>query len=996
MASYWQQRLQNKAWQNFTGRSQELEFFNTLLTTVDPEYLLIHLFGVGGVGKTTLLDRVESSGKKNNIAVGRVNEAQKNIPDILAKFYQDLTDQGEKLGNFSQTYGSYQHLRQELLEDPKFKMAMLENSGRVYSAQSPQNNSQPTVFICYSQKDEEEKDLLLSHLQVIQGSGLIDLWSDDQIQGGTDWQEAIAGAIARARVAVFLITVNSLTSDLILNQEIPLLLQRRETEGLTIIPVIGKACPWKNVDWIAQMQVRPKHGRPVWSDGGSRANEELAAIAEEVARIIQKENEGTQAAGRALNLAKESSFRSKKLQIDDSYPEVIEDNAQFSEYLYQTVEDPQSRELLLNSNRILTQTFVQDISRITPHKRILLIFDTWEFLSTFTDEWLRVEFLADENLAKMGQNITLAMAGREQLAEMWRPYLGIIKQVNLEPFSPEEASTFLLNRGITDPPTVQALQEMSGNLPLMLALLSTGTTTKIDELSVTQSVVDSFLKWIPHYESVKREAIILCAFPRFFDEGVIAYLVPSIDAKELFAWLSSFSFTSGQTGYWRYHSIVRRLMIQHRFDQNKDQHRELHQRLVNYYDMRLAELTLPEDEKHNYQQWQNLELEWLYHNLCQNQGFDIFIKLFLQSFRLSTYAQKLVDTFMEAQEDSREKGDLYQWYELFQQVPNCRNKLDSSLLAWIPLFERLSRYESLTDPFLKAFVNYQLGHYYRNEQRYKLAETHYKQAIALQADYVSPRNTLGLLYELTERFTEAEALYRQCIQMEPGYVFPYRHLGRLLQKLERYEEAETFYKQAIQLSQNSPLVYINYGDFLQSLERYPEAEQTYRQALEFDPLSTEVYSKLGIVLEKAGHVQRAEEMYRQALALNPNDYMAHFRLGVIQNRTGRPDEAIASFRRCLEIDDKKINPYLPLANLLKELGRKQDALDMYQQASYLLPKNPTLKYVVAELYETLGLYQEALTWFEAYATLAPDDVDINKRIAQLKTHGTKGQSSESG
>jgi hypothetical protein len=74
--------------------------------------------------------------------------------------------------------------------------------------------TRPLIFISYSQKDEAEKDRLLSHLGVLQSAGLISVWSDDEISAGADWQQAIGQAITQARVAILLITANYLTSDL--------------------------------------------------------------------------------------------------------------------------------------------------------------------------------------------------------------------------------------------------------------------------------------------------------------------------------------------------------------------------------------------------------------------------------------------------------------------------------------------------------------------------------------------------------------------------------------------------------------------------------------------------------------------------------------------------------------------------------------------------------------------------------------------------------------
>jgi hypothetical protein len=146
----------------------------------------------------------------------------------------------------------------------------------------------PTVFISYSHKDEIEKERLLSHLGVLRGAGLIALWNDDQIAGGSDWETDINDAVGKARVAVLLITANFLNSEFILDKEVPAFLQRRKDEGLTVFPVIAKACAWNQISWLVKMNVRPKNGKPIWSDGGTHVDEDLAKIAEEIALIVKK------------------------------------------------------------------------------------------------------------------------------------------------------------------------------------------------------------------------------------------------------------------------------------------------------------------------------------------------------------------------------------------------------------------------------------------------------------------------------------------------------------------------------------------------------------------------------------------------------------------------------------------------------------------------------------------------------------------------------------
>ncbi len=145
--------------------------------------------------------------------------------------------------------------------------------------------TQPVVFICYNRKDEKEKDKLVTHLGVLRHANQIELWTDESITPGAYRQQEFDRAINQSKVAVLLVTANFLTSDFIVNNIVPQLLERRKRESLIIFPVIAKACAWKRADWLTRMNVRPKNGRPIWSDSGSHIDEDLARITEEIAEI---------------------------------------------------------------------------------------------------------------------------------------------------------------------------------------------------------------------------------------------------------------------------------------------------------------------------------------------------------------------------------------------------------------------------------------------------------------------------------------------------------------------------------------------------------------------------------------------------------------------------------------------------------------------------------------------------------------------------------------
>lgn len=130
------------------------------------------------------------------------------------------------------------------------------------------------VFISYSHEDEIWKDILVKQLNVLGMDGLLDVWEDRRIKGGDDWYVEIEAAMEAAKIAVLLISADFLTSEFILGEEVPRLLERRRKEGLRVIPLIVRPCTWYHLNWLKQIQAWPKDGKPL-SGGNKHQIEEV-------------------------------------------------------------------------------------------------------------------------------------------------------------------------------------------------------------------------------------------------------------------------------------------------------------------------------------------------------------------------------------------------------------------------------------------------------------------------------------------------------------------------------------------------------------------------------------------------------------------------------------------------------------------------------------------------------------------------------------------------
>lgn len=147
----------------------------------------------------------------------------------------------------------------------------------------------PTIFISYSQSDTPWKDRLASFFNVFQHEGLLNVWHDGLIPGGGDWLPEIESAMAQARVAILLVSVRFLNSEFVRRKEVPTLMERRQKEGLRVIPVIVSPCPWQKVPWLSGIQARPLRGKTLAGLRKVQQDELLSNLAEEIVELLAPE-----------------------------------------------------------------------------------------------------------------------------------------------------------------------------------------------------------------------------------------------------------------------------------------------------------------------------------------------------------------------------------------------------------------------------------------------------------------------------------------------------------------------------------------------------------------------------------------------------------------------------------------------------------------------------------------------------------------------------------
>jgi hypothetical protein len=108
-------------------------------------------------------------------------------------------------------------------------------------------STKPVIFISYSHKDEPERTAdgdihwlreLQSYL-VQPADGIYELWTDEQIAGGGDWEVDIKVKLAACDICILLLSRHSLASSFVIDVEIETTRQRqRNGDGVVIYPIV--------------------------------------------------------------------------------------------------------------------------------------------------------------------------------------------------------------------------------------------------------------------------------------------------------------------------------------------------------------------------------------------------------------------------------------------------------------------------------------------------------------------------------------------------------------------------------------------------------------------------------------------------------------------------------------------------------------------------------------------------------------------------------------
>lgn len=231
--------------------------------------------------------------------------------------------------------------------------------------------------------------------------------------------------------------------------------------------------------------------------------------------------------------------------------------------------------------------------------RSVILIDTCENLAPL-DAWLRDAFLPE-----LPETTLTVMAGRQPLAPAWQADPGwqtLIRTISLRNLNPEEGRAYLLKRGVPAEQHAQVLS-FTHSHPLALSLVADVLDQRPgqpfqpeDAPNVVKMLLEQFVQKAPGL--AHRAALEACALVRVTTESLLAEMLASPDAHELFDWLRGLSFIeSGPFGLFP-HDLAREALAADVRWRNPDWYGELHKRARGYYTAHLAQSAGLEQQRH--------------------------------------------------------------------------------------------------------------------------------------------------------------------------------------------------------------------------------------------------------------------------------------------------------------------------------------------------------------------------------------------------------------
>jgi Flp pilus assembly protein TadD len=177
------------------------------------------------------------------------------------------------------------------------------------------------------------------------------------------------------------------------------------------------------------------------------------------------------------------------------------------------------------------------------------------------------------------------------------------------------------------------------------------------------------------------------------------------------------------------------------------------------------------------------------------------------------------------------------------------------------------------------------------------------------------------------------------------------------------------------------------GVHLFQLGEFSEARECFQTALELKPADPVLLYNVGQCCDRVDDVANAERYYNECLLATPNHADCRHALASMLVRVGRKQDAAQMVQAWLAREPKLAAAYAEDGWLWHQSGDLPRAQARLHQALELDPHDTRTLVELARVYEAMQRPDRAVALYERVLVLHPREIEIEKRLKQLRAQG---------
>jgi tetratricopeptide (TPR) repeat protein len=221
--------------------------------------------------------------------------------------------------------------------------------------------------------------------------------------------------------------------------------------------------------------------------------------------------------------------------------------------------------------------------------------------------------------------------------------------------------------------------------------------------------------------------------------------------------------------------------------------------------------------------------------------------------------------------------------------------------------------------------------------RYEEALLSSKKSIELNPENSSAWSNQSAILSRLNRHKEALLSSKKSIELNPENYSAWSNQGNIFLELNRYEEALQSYNELIELSPENSNSWRQKGIVLNELMRFKEALQSYKKAIELNPKDSNAYNVKALVLSILKDFENSVKVIDKAISLSPEEVIFRANRGIILARAGRFEEALADCNLAIEQDSSSECGYYALACYAAHQNNIEQVISSLQMAIDIAP-----------------------------------------------------------